>query len=306
MSSKRPRERWKHSSRSNPDHYFLRNNLQNLYGALGRERDLAWMALRIADARPWSVRVNFEVANQLLRQGNVDGAWQYGARAESALSPGSAAAEPDLAVSVRLFRAYVAWLQDDPDEMLRLLDRAAASVEELAGGERRQVLRRLWTMYAAAGRLRQAEQAIESAHTYDPGDFVYALNTDLARAELFVERGDLSGLRAFAAARWKDPLPDAAPPFVARRLTFLIDAGWMPPSATWNGSSVGARRCRLFPSRRKPRNFNLSMRATSRPWRSHGSAPMPRSCCFGRRCPRSAKGHPWCSVPVARKVSTLR
>jgi hypothetical protein len=32
-------------------------------------------------------------------------------------------------------------------------------------------------------------------------------------------------LRAFTAARWRDPLPDAAPPFVARRLTFLIEAG---------------------------------------------------------------------------------
>jgi ATP/maltotriose-dependent transcriptional regulator MalT len=168
--------------------------------------------------------LNLEVANQLLRQGNVDGARRYGARAESAFVPGSAAADPDLAASVRLFPAYVAWLQDDPEEMVRLLDQAAASVQGLSWSERRQLLRRLWTMYAAAGRLGQAAQAIEAARAHDPGDFVYALNTDLAHAELFVERGNLSGLRAFAAARWKDPLPDAAPPFVARRLTFLIDA----------------------------------------------------------------------------------
>jgi ATP/maltotriose-dependent transcriptional regulator MalT len=183
------------------------------------------MNLRLADARPWSIGLNLAVANQLLREGNVDGARRYGARAESALVPGSSAANPDQAASVRLFPAYVAWLQDDPEEMLRLLNHAAASVKGLAGDERRQVLRRLWTMYAAAGRLRQAEQMIEAARAHDPGDFVYALNTDLARAELFVERGDLSGLRAFAATRWNDPLPDPAPPFVARRLTFLIDAG---------------------------------------------------------------------------------
>ena len=86
-----------------PDHYALRGNLRNVYQLLGRERDLAWMNLRLADARPWSVDVNLEVANQLLREGNVDGAPRYGARAESALSPGSSAADPNLAAGVRLF-----------------------------------------------------------------------------------------------------------------------------------------------------------------------------------------------------------
>jgi tetratricopeptide (TPR) repeat protein len=109
--------------------------------------------------------------------------------------------------------------------MLRLLDRTTASVRGLAGGERRQVLRRLWTMYAAAGRLRQAEQALDAARAHDPGDFVYGLNTDLGRAQLYMDRGDLRGLRAFAETRWKDPLPEAAPPFAARRLAFLIEAG---------------------------------------------------------------------------------
>ena len=94
-----------------PDHYAVKNNLRNVYRLLGRDRDLAWMNLRLADARPWSVDVNLEVANQLLREGNADGARRYGARAESALSPGSAAADPNLAAGVRLFRAYVAWLQ---------------------------------------------------------------------------------------------------------------------------------------------------------------------------------------------------
>ena len=208
-----------------PDHYFLRDQLPKVYRALGRERDLAWMNLRLADARPWSIGLNLDVARQLLREGNVDGARRYGARAESALVPGAAAANPDVAASVRLFPAYVAWLQDDPEGTLRLLDQVASSVDRLAGGERRQVLRRLWTMYAGVGRLRQAEQAIEAARAHDPGDFVYALNTDLARAELFVERGDLRGLRAFVEARWNEPLPGAAPPFAARRLMYAIDAG---------------------------------------------------------------------------------
>ena len=214
-----------------PTHYAFRSRLRDIYQALGRERDLAWMNLRVADARPLNAAVNYAVANEQLRAGNIDGARHYRARAESVLSQGGSATQPDLAASVRLFPAYVAWLQDDPQRMVRLLDQVATSVQELSGNERRQLLRRLWTMYAAAGRLRQAEQAIELAARYDPGDLVYTLNTDLARADLFVERGDLSGLRAFAAGRWNNPLPDTAAPFEARRLTFLIDAGLFDAAA---------------------------------------------------------------------------
>ena len=69
------------------------------------------MNQRLADSRPWSVMENLEVANQLLREGNVEGARRYGARAESALSPGSSATEVDAAASVRLF-TVVAALRD--------------------------------------------------------------------------------------------------------------------------------------------------------------------------------------------------
>jgi len=208
-----------------PDHYYVNNNLGWVYRGLGRERDAAWMNLRIADARPWSVRVNHDAANQLLREGNVDGARRYGARAESALSPGSSAAEPDLAASVRLFNASVAWLHDDPNETLRSLNQVAGSAPELAAGERRPLYSRLWALYAAIGRLDDAAKVIETMRSTDVDDFANTMRADMAQAELFEDRRDRIRLREFAATVWRDSLPDTAPPFMARRVTYLIEAG---------------------------------------------------------------------------------
>jgi hypothetical protein len=180
---------------------------------LGRDRDAAWMNLRLADARPWSVRINYDVANQLLREGNVDVARRYGARAQTALAPGPSAAEPDLAASVRLFDAYVAWLQDDAHETLRGLNHVAGTASTLPVAERRALYARLWTVYAGIGRLHDAHTVIQ------------AMRADMARAELFEDRRDRTGLRAFAATAWRDSLPDTAPPFMARRMAYLIEAG---------------------------------------------------------------------------------
>ena len=210
-----------------PDHYSHRSNLRIAYRLLGRQRDIAWMNLRHADVRPWSVGVNFEVANQLLREWNIDGARRYGAHAASALSPGSSAADPDLAASVRLFHAYVAWLQDDPGQTLRALNEVAASAEKVPDGERRQLYLRLWPMYAALGRLREAERAIEPARPAESVDLVNTMLVDMARADLFADRGDLARLREFAATAWHAPLPGTGRAVLARRVPFLIQAGWL-------------------------------------------------------------------------------
>ena len=183
------------------------------------------MNLRHADVRPWSVGVNFQVANQLLREGNIDGARRYGAHAAAALSPGSSAADPDLAASVRLFHAYVAWVQDNPGDTLRAVNEVAASAGRLPEGERRQLYLRLWPMYAAVGRLHDAERAIEAARPADRSDVVNTMVVDMARAELFEDRGDLMRLREFAATHWHDPLPSTGRAFLARRVPFLIQAG---------------------------------------------------------------------------------
>jgi tetratricopeptide (TPR) repeat protein len=208
-----------------PDHYALKTNLSNLYERLGRERDLAWMNQRLADARPWSISVNLDVAHQLLREGNMDGARRYGARAESALSPGSSAANPDVAASVRLFHAYIAWLQDDPPEALRLLNQIAAGAARLPAVEGRALYRRMWSLYAALGRLREAEHAIEATRPADRNDRVNVLMADLARAEIFVDRGEPIRIRELTATRWEQPFPSTAPAVLGRRVTLLIQAG---------------------------------------------------------------------------------
>ena len=208
-----------------PDHYALKNNLRNVYRLLGRERDLAWMNLRLADARPWNIDVNLAVANQLLREGNIDGARRYAARAESARSPGSSAAQPDLAASVRLFGAYVAWIQADARETLRALTLAERSAGDLPHSERSALHLRLGPMYAAIGRLHDAERAIEAARPADHSDAVNTMLVDMARADLFEDRRDPIRLREFASATWHAPLPSTGRALLARRVPFLIQAG---------------------------------------------------------------------------------
>ena len=109
-----------------PDHYALRGNLRNVYRLLGRERDIAWMNLRLADARPWSVDVNLMVANQLLREGTST------ARDDTALAPNRRCrlVRRRRSRTWRLgttLRAYVAWVQDDPGETLRAFNEVATS-----------------------------------------------------------------------------------------------------------------------------------------------------------------------------------
>ena len=210
-----------------PDHYVVRNNLRNVYGLLGRTRERAWMNQRLADARPWSIAENFVVAKQLLRDGNIEGAHRYGARAASSLSPGSSAAEPDVSASVRLFPAYAAWVRDDPNEALRVLRQVAASVGNVPEPERRQLYLRLGTMYAAVGRLREAARAIDAARPADRSHHGNTTAVDLARADLYADAGDVAGLRTFAERWWRQPLPDAGPALLGRRMPYLIEAGML-------------------------------------------------------------------------------
>jgi tetratricopeptide (TPR) repeat protein len=208
-----------------PDHYVVRNNLRNIYGLLGRIKDRAWMNQRLADARPWSVAENFNVARQLLRDGNIEGAYRYGARAASSLSPGSSAAEPDVSAAVRLFPAYVAWVRDDANEALRLLRQVAGSAGNVPEPERRQLHLRLGAMYAAVGRLREAAQAIDAARPGDRSNQADTSAVDLARAALYQDAGDVDGLRSFAETWWREPLPDGGPALLGRRVPALIAAG---------------------------------------------------------------------------------
>ena len=200
--------------------------LQNCYRVLGRERDAASLDVRLADARPRNVEVNFRVANRLLQEGNFDGARRYALRAESSLSPTASGVYSDGNASVRLFSAYISWLQDDPQETLRALDQIASTTSNLPEAERRQLHLGMWPLYAAIGRLRQAERTIDAVRRTDRHDVIETLFEDVAKAEFFEENGDMARLRELAT-RWRTPIPKNAPGPISARSFFLIDAGFL-------------------------------------------------------------------------------
>jgi tetratricopeptide (TPR) repeat protein len=208
-----------------PDHYDLLNNLRLAYNALGRDRDLAWMALRVAEARPLSVTENLGVARRLLGDGNLDGARRYAARAELALPRGSAAAPPTQAALARLFSAYIAWLQDDPREALRIADRVLSTAGEFDIVNRRELYLRLWALYAVLGRLRQAEHTIEALRGTDGVDLDSRYQSDLAQAQFLSVTEQLVRLRELMATQAREPLASGTHPRFAARIDYLIEGG---------------------------------------------------------------------------------
>jgi hypothetical protein len=197
--------------------------LGNIYRRLGRQRDLALMTLRIADARPRSVDLHVEVARELFRQGNLEAAQRYAARVVPALSPASGRSNPTGVANALLMDASIAWLNDDASEALRFADKAAARADSLLPSVARELRMGVWALYSALGRLRQAEDTIDDLRPADGRDLQGARLADLAMSFYLEDLGDRSGMSALVL-RWRDPLPDDGP--VAQ--TFLaaqIEAG---------------------------------------------------------------------------------
>jgi tetratricopeptide (TPR) repeat protein len=202
--------------------------LSNIYFRLGRPRDATIMTLRMAEARPRSVELNAEVANDLFGQGNFEAARRHAARVESAMSPVSGGWNPTAVAKALLTDAYIAWLRDDPREALRIIDRTADTADHLLPIVARELRMRLWSLYAALGRWRQALATIELIRPKDTRDPAYLATSHvaaIARGELLTEMGHRGELRRFAAAEWPDPLPPEAPPGLASRAEILIEAG---------------------------------------------------------------------------------
>jgi tetratricopeptide (TPR) repeat protein len=290
-----------------PDHYAVRNNLRTVYRLLGRDRDIAWMNQRLADARPWSVTENLEVARQLWREGNVEGARRYSARAESALSPVSWAGDVDAAASVRLFAAYIAWAQDDPNATIQALDRVAASAGTLPPAERRQLSVRLAPMYAAVGRLQDAERALDEAQPADQNDVAGVMTIAIARAALYEDWADLTRLREFASTRWREPLPPTAPALSARRGPFLIALGLLDDAERdleWFKRRT-AERAEWAPTvpRRQFQPFEASTRAAITLKRGRAAEAV---AVLASRCPYCVTPRHGCSGPAAGTRSTRR
>jgi serine/threonine-protein kinase len=208
-----------------PDNYSLVNNLSRVYQFLGRDREQTRTTIRIADARPKNVTLNYDVATQLLRQGDIETARRYAARAAAALPSGGAAADPNRAAAVRAFSAYVAWLQDDPREALRIADLTMSTIDRLPPGERSALGIRLWPLYLALGRWTQANRTVSMIRANAGGRPLDLFEADSKEAYLLRERGDLGGRRAFADAHLSAPLDKDANPVESGRMEVLIEAG---------------------------------------------------------------------------------
>jgi len=222
---------WEAVAALQPDDEVI-SPLQNAYFFLGRQRDAILMDLRVADARPRNAGLNFGVALQLLREGNFDSARRYVLRAESALSPAS---PPDLAAQIYMFQAHLVWLQDDARTTLKLVDEIASTAERLPEAQRREVHKRLWPLYAALGRLHQAERVIDGMHLGNSRDVATKLENEIIFASYLHEIGDAGRLREWVM-RWQEPLPDNLPPFLAARMTYSIETGHLDEAArdlTW-------------------------------------------------------------------------
>ena len=214
---------WEALSALQPDDEAVMRLLKNCYRVLGRNRDAASLDLRLADARPRNVDVNLGVAVQLLEDGNFDGARRYVLRSEAALSPAS---DPVQIAQIRLFPAYVAWLQDEPNTMLRALDEIASTVEQLPEAQRREIRKRIWPLYAALGRFRQAEPIVEILRPGEVGDVARTLEDEISKANYLEQVGDTTRLREWVS-RWRDPLPDDddLAPYLEQRVAPLIAVG---------------------------------------------------------------------------------
>jgi hypothetical protein len=186
------------------------------------------MYLRLADARPTNLGLNQTAANQLLRQGNIEGAQRYAARAAAALSVASGAAWADQAAQARLFGAYVAWLQDDAAETARIV--AAVEATTAHGGlskpEQRQLRIRLLSFYASLGRFRDADRVLEALRPAESADVDAVFQADVSRALFFLQKGEIHQLRAFVSTRWRDPArQDVTPWPMSGWINALIEAG---------------------------------------------------------------------------------
>jgi serine/threonine-protein kinase len=197
-----------------PDHYYLFNNLRRDYELLGRQSALAIMMTRVADVQPNSHRFNTEAIIELIRQGNLQAARRYAARAVTAPTADEYRANPYQAVSIRFSRVYLAWLDGNPAESLRLADDAAATIMQVPSEAQPAFIARLVSFYLALGRLRQAEEHAQHVASSDPILLALALR----------ERRDFRRLRDYVMDRWT--VESATP-----RIEFLVAAGMLDEAA---------------------------------------------------------------------------
>ena len=201
-----------------PDHYYVQNNLQRAYQVLSRDRDLALMRIRQAEARPANFRLNIDAAVSLVNERTLPAARRYVARAEAALLPDAEVRDAAEWSDAQYLRAHLDWLDEKPAEALARLRRLDAAVDRVSG-DRTIVIARPILLALTLGRLKDARELAERRRVWDGGApmlLAYALR----------EQGDLNGLREYMTSRWTYDHPSPATA-IGWRVEFLVPAGML-------------------------------------------------------------------------------
>jgi tetratricopeptide (TPR) repeat protein len=210
-------ERWAHALESHvalyPDDSDALRGLARAHRELGRLDAARDWQLRLAEARPTSVRAQIMGARAHVERGDVNEARALVERARALnlplerLTPGEAA-------WLLTFRAQAAWLQGDPMQAAQEVERVVAAMPTMPSVVQAQVEFAAVSLLLTLGQLDRAERLLLASEVKDDHDFRVAL--------VLASRGDLARLRRHLFERF--PTPDAA-----RRVGSLwVDVGALP------------------------------------------------------------------------------
>jgi serine/threonine protein kinase/tetratricopeptide (TPR) repeat protein len=196
-----------------PDDGLAIGRLIRLYLQAGRDRASEDLRIRLAKIRPTSFDANAEAARVLLRRDESTPARRFNAQAMAILASGAIPIEVISAAGVRLFDIAAAWAWGDTLETLRLVDAAAAAVDQVPAKELMPYRQVLVRHYLALGRLKQAEDQARQI----PG----RASRNNYLAWILSERGDIDGLRAHMAGPFGYTLSDA------QQVPYFVRAGML-------------------------------------------------------------------------------
>jgi tetratricopeptide (TPR) repeat protein len=142
-----------------PDHFLAISNLLVLYRDLGRNNDVARLAVRIADLRPKDFDARIW-ATRWLSQLEPDSARAslYASQALELVSPDVLRTYPSAVVWLQLFPAYEQWLEGDAAGALSVATRVAEKLESTPLLKQDGAFSQLGNFFLTLGRLRTAER----------------------------------------------------------------------------------------------------------------------------------------------------
>jgi serine/threonine-protein kinase len=149
--------------RIKPDHYHGLPNLVNAYRRLERQDEAAKWAVRTADVRRSSFRLNYSAAAQLFATGDVERARVFARRARALVSPAVASRRPLVAAQFENLTTILAWLDRDVETVRQSADAMAKPLGALGEGDQavKFARQRLLFIYVGLGRFHDARDALQ-------------------------------------------------------------------------------------------------------------------------------------------------